>query len=162
MKRRPFAEPIGMMTMGAKVFVDTNILLRAFHKDYIEHSRARVLFDKMFDDGNELWISRQVICEYLVQVTNLKTFSNPLSINVILAQLHNIITLCKVADETPQTTAMLLNLLVSHPTHGKNIHDANIVATMLVHEIKILLTLNIDDMKRFSDRISLISIDPIE
>lgn len=54
------------------------------------------------------------------------------------------------------TTAELLNLLREFPVGGKQIHDANIVATMLVHDIDTLVTQNIEDFKRFSGKIGLI------
>jgi len=37
------------------------------------------------------------------------------------------------------------------------VHDANIVATMLTYGIDTLLTLNIDDFKRFADKIMLLN-----
>ena len=46
-----------------------------------------------------------------------------------------------------------------YPTLGKQVHDANIVATMLAHGIDMLLTLNVDDFKRFEDKITLISLE---
>jgi hypothetical protein len=47
-------------------------------------------------------------------------------------------------------------LLLAIPTQGKQVHDANIVATMLAYGIGTLFTLNIEDMKRFSGRIQLL------
>jgi predicted nucleic acid-binding protein len=42
------------------------------------------------------------------------------------------------------------------PTAGKQIHDANIVATMLVYSIDTLVTQNMDDMKRFAEYVNLL------
>ncbi|MBI5670665.1 MAG: hypothetical protein HZC41_21950 [Chloroflexi bacterium] len=50
----------------------------------------------------------------------------------------------------------LLELLRAYPTSGKQIHDANIVATMLASGVERLITLNVDDMKHFADGITLI------
>ena len=36
------------------------------------------------------------------------------------------------------------------PTGGKQVHDANIVATMIAYDVRTLLTYNLDDYKRFS------------
>ncbi|MBL8131909.1 MAG: hypothetical protein JNL42_08630 [Anaerolineae bacterium] len=47
--------------------------------------------------------------------------------------------------------------LISYPTSGKQVHDANLVATMLVYGIDTLLTINMDDLKRYMDRITLVS-----
>jgi predicted nucleic acid-binding protein len=150
-----------MMKMVARAFVDTNILLRAFHNNFSEHKRVRDLFDFMLEQDYELWISRQIIREYLVQVTSPRTFLEPLSIDTVLNQLETIQTICRVADETGPVTTKLLELLKTYPTRGKQIHDANIVATMLAYNIETLLTLNIDDLKRFGSIIKLITVGEI-
>lgn len=41
---------------------------------------------------------------------------------------------------------------------GKQVHDANIVATMSMHGIETLVTLNVDDFARFTDRIEICSL----
>jgi predicted nucleic acid-binding protein len=143
--------------MGDKAFVDTNMLLRAFYDTFPEHKTCRALFDRLVSEDYELWISRQVIREYLVQTTHPRTFSTQLSLETVTGQLNNITSICYVADETDIVTTNLLGLLKDYPTAGKQVHDANIVATMLAYDINTLLTLNIDDFKRFEDKITLIS-----
>jgi predicted nucleic acid-binding protein len=145
-----------MVMMAAKILVDTNILLRAYHSAFVDHERIRSLFDRMLDEDQELWISRQVIREYLVQVTHPRTFAEPLSIHSALEQLEGITRILHIADETAQVTAQLFALLKDHPTAGKQIHDANIVATMLAYDIDALLTLNADDFKRFERKIKIV------
>lgn len=64
----------------------------------------------------------------------------------------------QVADETPAVTAHLLSLRTAFPTAGKQVHDANIVATMQAHGVPRLLTHNAADFARFA---SAISIEPM-
>ncbi len=64
-------------------------------------------------------------------------------------------SLFRGADDTESITTRLMTLLRTHPTSGKQVHDANVVATMLAYGIDTLLTLNIDDLKQFADVISL-------
>ncbi len=64
-------------------------------------------------------------------------------------------TLFMIADETAQVTHELVKLIQKTPLGGKQIHDANIVATMLVYEINTLLTTNLADMKRFEPQIKI-------
>jgi predicted nucleic acid-binding protein len=45
-----------------------------------------------------------------------------------------------------------------HPSGGRQIHDANIVATMLAHEITRLATFNLADFRRFADCIELVPV----
>ena len=58
-----------MMTTVARAFVDTNVLLRSIQSAMPLHTEAAALIAKARNDGYELWVSRQVIREYIVQVT---------------------------------------------------------------------------------------------
>jgi predicted nucleic acid-binding protein len=68
---------MGMVMMGDKAFVDTNILLRALIPQLPLHQDCEALIQQMWEDDVELWISRQVIREYLVQVTHPRTLTIP-------------------------------------------------------------------------------------
>lgn len=146
------------MTLDAKAFVDTNVLLRAMMPQMVLHAETEALVQKMWEDEVELWISRQVIREYLVQATHPNTLDSPLTIEQVMRQMETIQSLFRVADETEQVTAHLFSLLERYPTRGKQVHDANVVATMLAYNIDRLLTLNMDDFQRFGDRIGLVSV----
>ncbi|MDU9048693.1 MAG: hypothetical protein Q3M30_07560 [Candidatus Electrothrix sp. Rat3] len=65
-----------------------------------------------------------------------------------------------VFDDTPGVTEQLLELAEAVSVSGKQIHDANIVATMLVNDVHSLLTHNISDFKRFSPYIEVIPLIP--
>lgn len=143
--------------MAGNAFVDTNVLLRAIHHTLPNHLETNTLIYQMWDDDVELWISRQVIREYLVQVTHPNTFRVPETLAEIMEDIANIRSLFRIVDETRETTDQLLKLLQKYPTVGKQIHDANIVATMMVNGIDTLLTINVADMKRFSAEIKVIS-----
>jgi predicted nucleic acid-binding protein len=144
--------------MVASAFVDTNILLRALNSQMDQHIHTNALIQQMWDDETDLWISSQVIREFLVQVTHPNTLKPPLAIEQVMRRMEVITTLFRVADDTPAVTAHLLILLKAYPTRGKQVHDANIVATMLANGIDTLLTLNVDDFNRFKDRIKIVSL----
>jgi len=65
-----------------------------------------------------------------------------------------------IAEDGPVVTGHLLNLLASIPCAGKQVHDANIVATMLAHGIQKLLTHNVADFNRFAAHITVIPLVP--
>lgn len=149
-----------MTTTGAKVFIDTNILLRATVHKMPLHSECKALVAQLWADNTEIWISRQVIREYLVQITHPRTINPPLTSEEIYERVGTIRSLFRVADDTDSVTTHLLTLLHTHPTSGKQVHDANVIATMIAYGIDTLVTLNIDDMKRFADVISLRTVAP--
>jgi len=63
----------------------------------------------------------------------------------------------RVADETKEVTAKLLELIMLYNFKGKRIHDANIIATMMENNIQKLFTLNANDFKGI-DGIELIAV----
>lgn len=65
-----------------------------------------------------------------------------------------------MAEDGPGVTTRLLNLLGVIPCAGKQIHDANIVATMLAHGIPKLLTHNVADFNRFASQIAIVPLVP--
>ncbi len=145
-----------MTTTGAKGFVDTNVLLRSIHSSIALHIEAKILVENARQDGFELWISRQIIREYGVQVTRPGMLLPPLSAQQLRDKVSDMRSVFRIADDTETVTDKLLERIEEFPTAGKQIHDANIVATMLVNGIDTLLTQNVADMKRFASRIQIV------
>ena len=144
------------MTTSAKVFIDTNALIRATVATAPLHTEANRTITRLYEDGVELWISRQVLREYLVNIMRDQSYAQPVAPEVAVSQVKAFEERFRVADETAQVTQQLLALIRQYPMGGKQIHDANIVATMLVYGIGALFTHNISDLKRFSDIVTLI------
>ena len=111
-----------------------------------------------YSEGNRKNVVLFMVMSLLANISNL---FEPLIIAVVLntMQLEGITRVCRVANETAEVTTQLLGLLKDYPTRGKQVHDANIVATMLAYDIDTLLTLNVDDFKRFEDKITLVSLE---
>jgi len=143
--------------MPAKVFVDTNILLRSTILQFPDYAIVKPFVDTYIARGTELWISGQIIREYFNQTTRPQTFMEQMHAEQIEIQYKKIRAVFKIAHETEAVIEQFVKLLQTYPTGGKQVHDANIVATMLVYEIETLLTLNVDDLKRFADKITIIS-----
>lgn len=144
-----------MMMSVKRAFVDTNVMLRTLTKTANDHEAARALVLDYQAQGYQLFISRQVIREYLVQVTRPQTYSQPLTYQELQTKMRVINRLFIVLDDTESVTLQLLLLLRDYPTQGKQVHDASIVATMLVNGVDTLLTTNLSDMKRFAPLIKL-------
>jgi hypothetical protein len=65
----------------------------------------------------------------------------------------------RLADETDAVSRQLLTLLPTLPPGWSKVHDANIVATMLVNGIPRLLTNNAADFAAFGNLIEIVSLD---
>jgi len=142
------------------LFVDTNVLVYANIIETPFHEQALAAINKALKAGRTIWISRQVIREYLVTMTRPQTFEN-LPKTIVLEQIDLFTKRFEVADDTPTVTRQLVKLLGEFKIGGKQVHDANIVATMLAYSIPCLLTHNIRDFQRFEEIIKIESINNV-
>jgi predicted nucleic acid-binding protein len=69
----------------------------------------------------------------------------------VLEQIGQFTERFEVADDTSAVTERLLQLLANYKLGGKQVHDANIVATMQAYGIPALLTHNTKDFERFGE-----------
>jgi predicted nucleic acid-binding protein len=138
------------------IFIDTNVLVYANILAYPLHQIAADLIQSLIDADAELWLSRQVLREFIAAVTRPQTYGNPQPIEIVVARVRVFQAQFQVIEDNPQVTAQLLELLQQFPTAGRQVHDANIVATMLTAGIDRLLTHNVRDFTRFSDLITVI------
>jgi predicted nucleic acid-binding protein len=140
------------------VFVDTNVLVYANQANASEHARATSLVRNAEAHSAALWISRQVLRECLSAVMRPQAAGPALPLRVAANRVRWFAQRFRVADETAEVTRRLLSLLDSIPAAGKQVHDANVVATMLAHGVRHLLTFNVADFRRFEP---LIAIEPL-
>ena len=125
------------------------------------HTVALTRLQQLARSGATLWISRQVLREYLAVVTRPQGWSAPQPLARAVARVRYFQRRFRVANETAAVTIRLLTLLRTIPARGAQIHDANIVATMQVHGIQQLLTGNEDDFTRFASVITVVPLGPL-
>jgi predicted nucleic acid-binding protein len=143
-------------TAADPVLVDTNVLVYANVASAPLHAVALRTLRDLWAAGVELWLSRQILREYLATLTRPQTFSVPQPPSVLAAQVRQFQTQMRVADDGPAVTNHLLNLLATFPIGGKQIHDANLVATMRAYGLRRLLTHNTADFARFASVITVV------
>ena len=138
------------------VFVDTNILVYASRQRSPLHARAAAGLRRAGSEGGSLWFSRQILREYLAVATRPQPTEPALPSAAAVADAEGFLAKFEVAENGPRVTRTLLQLLAQHPSGGKQVHDANIVATMLTHGIMRLLTFNAADFRRFEPLIGVV------
>ena len=138
------------------VFVDTNVLTRATIVAAPLHAEAQAALVQLRREERDLWISNQVIREYVANASRPQSYSQPIPMTQILEQVKLFRATFHVAEDTTRVLDQLLILLSEIPAGGKQIHDANIVATMLANRINTLLTFNVADFDRFSGHIKVL------
>ena len=143
-----------MTTMADRVFIDTNIFLNAAFAQREKHQECQQEIEAQVSQDAELWISGQVIREFLRVATKMESEGKELSFGEIRYRLNRYLTLCLIADETPEVRETLLRLWSELEIRGKHIHDANIVATMQAAGIPTLLSLD-KGFRRYTKHIEL-------
>jgi predicted nucleic acid-binding protein len=138
------------------VFLDTNVLVYANVASAPLHQTAISAVQNLWNGGSELWVSRQILREFLVTVTRPQTFAAPQPVSIAIARVRYFQTRFKVVEDSPETTERLLALMAQVSVTGKQVHDANIVATMQTYGISHLLTHNTADFNRFAGLITVL------
>jgi predicted nucleic acid-binding protein len=141
----------------ARVMLDTNVLLAATDEGRAEHDDALSILNDWPGVATMLYTSGQILREYVAVATRpqgknglgLKTGDALGNVRAIRERTTLLAEDAKVADR-------LLGLLADVTCGGRQVHDANVVATMLAHGIEAVVTMNLDDFNRFGQFISLI------
>ena len=137
------------------MFVDTNILVNARILEAPHYETARAGLERVLRGPEPRRISRQVMREYLAVVTRPQAWPVPIIRGEALDDIGRLNQVFEVLEDGPRVTELLLTLCRAVPVGGRQVHDANIVATMLAHGERRLLTFNIADFRRYGDRIEL-------
>ncbi len=142
-----------------RAVLDTNVLLAATDEARQEHGRAVAAINVWPASGLVLYTSGQILREYLAVATrpvvrNGLGMARPdavANVRALRARLNLLAEDVKVSDR-------LLELLDTVKCTGKQIHDANVVATMVVHGINTIVTMNLDDFARFGAHVQVIGL----
>ena len=139
------------------MFIDTNVLVYSHIPQAPDHDIARAALERADDEDEPASISRQIIREYLAVVTRPQTWSPAMPMTTALDNVLWMLNTFRVLSDGPAVTNMLVTLCREVPVGGRQIHDANIVATMLAHGERRLLTFNVGDFRRYGSRIELLA-----
>jgi predicted nucleic acid-binding protein len=147
-------------TVADQLFVDTSILVYSTITSAPLYANAVQSLGDLRRDGTPLWVSRQILREYIAAVTRPQSFTQPLAPAVVVADIAYFQSVFHLAEDSAAVTAQLVRLLQTVAFGGKQVHDANIVATMLAHGIPKLLTHNTPDFARFASIITVVPLVP--
>ena len=140
------------------MFVDTNVLVYATQITSPQRDPARAALRDRSKGGARLRLNRQILREYLAVVTRPQLFASPIPMADALADVERFAAAFEVLEDGPEVGARLAELCRSVALAGRQVHDANIVATMLAHGEARLLTANRGDFRRFEPRIEVVGL----
>lgn len=141
------------MTRAAEpILLDTNVLVDATNTARPRHVRALSFLERP-----HLVICAQVIREYLVVATRPPELNGlGMELPTAMANMQQLRRIASLLAEEKPLLPRLLDLLSTIPCTGKQVHDASIVAAMLVHDVPTLATSNPADFTRFGDLIEIV------
>jgi predicted nucleic acid-binding protein len=143
-------------TAADPVFVDSNVLVYSAVPSSPFHAAATTALADLRAAGAVLCISRQVLREYSAVLSG--KLVPPVPMPAVVADVRFYLGAFNILEDGPAVTAELLTLLTTVTVGGKQVHDANIVATMRAHGVSRLLTHNVADFNRFA---AVITVEPL-
>ena len=140
-----------------RVMLDTNVLLAATDEARAEHGNALRIINDWPGAATTLYTSGQILREYLAVATRPQG-KNGLGLKTAdaLGNVRAIRERTTLLAEDAGVADRLLGLLDGVTCGGRQVHDANVVATMLAHGVEAVVTMNVDDFSRFGQFVSLI------
>jgi predicted nucleic acid-binding protein len=143
------------MTSVEQVFLDTNILVAASVPEHPSHAIATVVVARLAERDAATYISPQVCREFMATMTRAPFRMTLIEPSKAVDVLGGWLAGCDLLPETAEVVATLKQIVVRKGVRGKQVHDANVVATMLANGVTRLATLDEADFRRYEDAIAL-------
>ena len=118
--------------------------------------QARAALSRLAAD-EALSVSRQILREYMAVMTRQQIWGNALTPTEAAADAATFAARFTVLEDGPAVWDQLIELCRRYSFGGRQVHDANVVATMLAHGERRLLTFNEADFRRFAPLIEVVT-----
>lgn len=130
--------------------LDTNILLRSSEPSHPMFFSATTAISRLLKRGEELYITPQNLIEFWNVCTRPKN-KNGLgySITETREEVAKLKTMFPLLLDTSAIYPEWERLVSTYQVKGVNVHDARLVAAMLIHDLTHILTFNIEDFRRY-------------
>lgn len=132
--------------------LDTSFLVRLVNVRDALHRDAALALAALFDRGEVMYISAQIVVEFWSVATRPSGAPNGLGLTV--QETSEIVDVFlrefQLATDTPDVFRALRSILSSVEVLGKQVHDARLVAICHTHGIRMLVTFNPRHFVRFS------------
>ena len=133
------------------ILVDTNVLLRLAQRNHEQYRTAISGVARARLSSGPLYVTPQNVAEFWVAATRPIGATNGLGLTAeaAAAEIGTIERLFELAADDPAIFPIWKGLVVTHRVLGTQVHDARLVAAMLVHGIGGILTFNVADFSRY-------------
>ncbi|RKU24422.1 PIN domain nuclease [Candidatus Poribacteria bacterium] len=131
---------------------DTNVLLGAVYRADARYSSVQVAVHKLWASGHELQTTFQNFAEFWnvsTRPANRNGFGNTSAQTD--TSLRYIESLFPLLPDSPDVYPVWRQLVAKYKVLGVQVHDARLVAAMIAHNVKHILTFNVTDFQRYTD-----------
>ncbi len=137
----------------SKIFLDTNVLLYQTFEDIdaAKHAVVSEMLSDLDEQGHRFYIAPQILREFIALATNDAILKTPLRDADLLLKINEFESAFTLVFETPQSWDVLKDLCRRYTIKKHRIHDANIAAMVIAHEMDWLWTFNLKDFQPFAD-----------
>ncbi len=141
-----------------RCLVDTNILLRAARRSDSQYASIKAALRRLAANGAATYFTHQNIAEFWNVMTRPADRNGfGFTAEETEAELSVVEHGMSLLAESEATYREWRRLVVRYRVSGVHVHDARLVATMHVHGVEHLLTLDTADFTRFKDLITVIA-----
>jgi predicted nucleic acid-binding protein len=137
-------------------FIDINVLVYATARNAPFRGQAPAALSRLAVD-EPLSVSRQILREYIAVMTRQQIWGKALTPTEAAADAVTFAHRFTVLEDGPAVWDRLIELCRRDSFGGRQVHDANVVATMLAHGERRLLTFNEADFRRFAALIEVVA-----
>jgi predicted nucleic acid-binding protein len=131
------------MKMAEDPLNDTNILLRYYRRSDPDHETVRLAVERLRGQGATLFVAQQNFMEFWGVATRPGIYNGfDLTAQQADEELVELEKLFRLLPESLEVYAEWRRLVVAYGVSGAQVHDTHLVATMRVHGLSRILTLN--------------------
>lgn len=140
---------------------DTNVLLRFSRHEDPRYQIVQDAMHKLEAEGHQLRTTAQNFSEFWnvsTRPTDQNGFGNTLlETNRLLSRLEEFFSLL---PDSPEVYPVWRRLVMDYDVSGVQVHDARLAASMIVHNVKYILTFNVTDFNRYNSE-GIVAVDPV-
>lgn len=140
--------------VGDPLFLDTSLIVAASVSFHPSNAEAVAYVAKLLNEDTPFCISPQICREFVSVLTRKPIGGKTFTVEEALATLSTWEKTSILLDENEATVKEWLRLVAKYQVRGKQVHDCNIVAVMLVHGVPRLGTRNATDFERYDEPIA--------
>ena len=144
--------------VGDPLFLDTSLIVAASVSFHPSNAEAVAFIATLVNEDTPLCISPQICREFVTVLTRKPIGGKTFTVEEALAALSTWQKTSILLEENEATAAQWAQLVEKYQVRGKQVHDCNIVAVMLVHGVPRLGTRNASDFARYDE---LIAVEPV-